>query len=100
MKSYHAWDKKYHWTDYLSRTKLAKTFYKRHAPLSGGQRGIFGDLLRDPESWDEPGVAAASGDTEKGRGKKPAAHLTTMNKAATEIMDEWDSDIMEWTPRS
>ena len=90
MNSYHAWDK-YDWSDYLSRTKLAKTFYARHAPLAGGQRGVFGNLLRDPESWDEPAAAAASGSTEKGPGKKPAA----MNK-----MDEWDSDTMEWTPRS
>ena len=97
MNSYHAWDK-YHWNDYLSRTKLAKTFYTRHAPLSRGGKGDFGDLLLDPKCWDETVTTTAS--AASGTGVKPNQNRKKTKKAGTELMDEWDSDTMEWTPRS
>ena len=43
----------------------------------------------------KPTASAASG-----TGVKPNQNRKKTKKAGTELMDEWDSDTMEWTPRS
>ena len=58
----------------------------------------LGDLLLDPKCWDETVTTAAS--AASGTGVKPNQNRKKTKKAGTELMDEWDSDTMEWTPRS
>lgn len=83
--NYKSWDK-YSWDDYVSRSTLSKTFYARYTP----QRGTFGDLLPDPECWNNPDVQPPSGPT------TDASVLESIAAAAATAMDEWDSDKDEW----
>lgn len=83
--NYKSWDK-YSWDDYLSRSGLSKTFYARHVP----QKGTFGDLLPDPESWNNPVAVAQPAAT------NDTSAMEAINNAAATEMAEWDSDTMEW----
>ena len=87
LGNYKSWDK-YSWADYLFRSMLSKTFYARHLP----QKDNFGDLLPDPKCWSIPVAQPAETTTEPSN-----RTLASINAAATAtIMDEWDSDNMEW----
>jgi len=83
--NYKAWDK-YSWDDYTSRSALCKTFNARYVP----QRATFGELLPDPECWNNPLVQPPSGPT------TDASVLQSIAAAAATAMDEWDSDKDEW----
>ena len=54
------------------------------------QRGTFGDLLPDPECWNNPDVQSPSGPT------TDVSVLESIAAAAATAMDEWDSDKDEW----
>jgi hypothetical protein len=84
--NYKSWDK-YSWDDYVSRSALSKTFYARYVP----QRGTFGDLLPDPECWNNPpDVPPPSGPT------TDVSVLESIAATAATVMTEWDSDKDEW----
>ena len=85
--NYRNWDK-YDWQDYVCRAKLAKTFYAHHVP----QKATFGDLLPDPEEWSEP-VAEPAKPTAS---PSTSATMASINNAAAAIMDDWDSDALEF----
>ena len=54
------------------------------------QKGTFGDLLSDPECWNNTDVPPPSGPT------TDVSVLESMAAAAATTMDEWDSDKDEW----
>ena len=84
--NYRNWDK-YDWKDYVCRAKLAKMFYARHVP----QKDTFGDLLPDPACWSDPVAEPA-----KPTASPSTSALTSINNAAAAIMDDWDSDTLEF----
>ena len=96
---YKSWDK-YLWVDYLSRSRLAKTFIRRHTPLSRGVKGTFGTLLTDPASWDAVDNTTASQKKGSVKDVKSRTVNSSMAAAAGRIVEDWDSDEEKWVPRT
>lgn len=103
LANYKSWDK-YLWDDYVFRSRTVKTFNRRHAPLSRGVKGAFGDLLQDPVSWDTADTEAANAG--ESRNVRPddddrgdSSVTDAMSLAAQRITEEWDSDTEEWVSR-
>lgn len=90
--NYKSWDK-YQWDDYVFRSRTVKTFNARHAPLSRGVKGAFGDLLQDPVSWDNESANAGNPRPDV---RSNSSVMAEMNATAEQITEEWDSDEEKW----
>ena len=50
---YQPW-KNFTWADFVTRNKLRRTYYNRHAKYSDGKdHGCFGGLVTVPSTWEE-----------------------------------------------
>ena len=86
------------WSDYLSRSRMAKTFMKRHLPFTNGSIKLVN--LVDPSSWSTSAVSRRKGmrkrKTKKTTCENVPQKAAVASASASTPTKQWDSDTESW----